>query len=140
MWIHKSEELKDIPEEYIGFVYCITNLKTDRKYIGKKLFKFTRTAKKKGRRVKKIIDSDWLTYYGSNKELNEHVALFGEKNFKREILYLCKNKSQMSYLELREQIDRRVLESQDYYNAWISAKIHKTKHLFNLESKSSIQG
>ena len=132
MWLYKGEELKEIPDGYAGFVYCITNLKTNRKYIGKKLFKFTRSVKRKGKRAKKIVDSDWLSYYGSNKELIEHVSLFGENQFQREILYLCVNKTQMSYLELREQIDRRVLESENYYNEWISVKVRKTKHLFDL--------
>ena len=129
MWKYKNKELKEIPEGVIGFVYIITNLKTKRKYIGKKLFKFTRTQKRKGKRVKKIVDSDWKTYYGSNEELKEHVNLLGEKSFKREILYLCVNKSQMSYLELREQIDRRVLETDEYYNSWISVKVRKNKQL-----------
>lgn len=133
MWYYKNKVLNEIPEGIIGFVYCITNLKTKRKYIGKKLFKFTRTTRKKGKKVKKIVDSDWVSYFGSNEELKEHVNLLGEKNFKREILYLCENKSQMSYLELREQIDRRVLESDEYYNQWISVKVRKNKSLTSIK-------
>jgi hypothetical protein len=110
----------------------ITNVATNKKYIGKKIFHFTKTKQVKGKKKRSKVESDWQTYYGSNKELNEHVELFGTHNFKREILHLCVNKSQMSYLELREQIDRRVLETEEYYNEWISVKVRKTKHLTNL--------
>lgn len=132
MWIYKGEYLEEIPEGYVGMVYMITNIATNKKYIGKKIFHFTKTKQVKGKKKKSKVESDWQTYYGSNKELNEHVELFGANNFKREILHLCVNKSQMSYLELREQIDRRVLETEEYYNEWISAKVRKTKHLTNL--------
>jgi hypothetical protein len=132
MWTYKGEILEDIPEGYVGMVYMITNIATNKKYIGKKIFHFTKTKQVKGKKKRSKVESDWKNYYGSNKELNEHVELFGVNNFKREILHLCVNKSQMSYLELREQIDRRVLETEEYYNEWISAKVRKTKHLTNL--------
>ena len=38
-WLFEGSEVKNLPEECVGFVYCITNLKTNRKYIGKKLAK-----------------------------------------------------------------------------------------------------
>lgn len=132
MWIYNDEELKEIPEGIIGFVYLITNKVTNKKYIGKKQFHFRRTKTIKGKKKRTVVESDWQNYYGSNEELKEHVALYGEHKFRREVLYLCKNKSQMSYLELREQIDKRVLEKEEYYNQWISAKCRKTKHLTNL--------
>ena len=132
MWTYKGEELKEVPDGYVGMVYLITNLSNGKQYVGKKQFHFRRTKTVKGKKKRTVVESDWQKYYGSNKELQEHVVLFGEQMFRREILYLCKNKSQMSYLELREQIDRRVLESELFYNGWISAKIHKTKHLTDL--------
>lgn len=104
----------------------ITNTVTDRKYVGKKLFKFTRTSKKKGKRVKKQIDSDWLDYYGSNKELLSHVDLFGKEKFKREILYLCKSKGEASYMEAKEQFNRDALISENYYNEWIMVRVRKS--------------
>ena len=132
MWEYKGEYLEEIPEGYVGMVYMITNISTNKKYVGKKIFHFTRTKQVKGKKKKSKVESDWQTYYGSNKDLIEHVEIFGTNNFKREILYLCTNKTQMSYLELREQIDRRVLETEQYYNEWISAKVRKSKHLTNL--------
>jgi hypothetical protein len=60
--------------------------------------------------------------------LKEDVETAGKANFQREILHLCKTKSECSYLEAKEQIDREVLLSDDYYNSWISLKVTK-KHL-----------
>jgi len=126
MWLYNNTPFEEIPDGYVAFVYLITNEVTGRKYIGKKLFKFTRTAKRKGKRVKKQVDSDWLDYYGSNKELNEHVELYGKDKFKREILYLCKSKGEASYLEAKEQFARDALMTEDYYNTWIMVRVRKS--------------
>jgi len=126
MWLYKNTPLEEIPDGYVSFVYLITNQVTGRKYIGKKLFKFTRSTKKKGKRVKKEVDSDWKDYYGSNKELNEHVELYGKDKFKREILYLCKSKGEASYLEAKEQFARDALLTEDYYNTWIMVRVRKS--------------
>lgn len=125
-WYYKKKPIEEIPEGYIAFVYCITNETDGRKYIGKKLFRFTRSTKKKGKRVKKQIDSDWKDYYGSNKELLGDVEGLGKKSFKREILYLCKSKGEASYLEAKEQFACDALLSEDYYNAWIMVRVRKT--------------
>lgn len=132
MWLYKGQELKEIPEGYVGMVYIITNKVNKRQYIGKKQFHFRKTKTVKGKKKRTVVESDWQTYYGSNKELQEHVALYGEDMFIRHVLYLCENKSQMSYLELREQIDRRALELNSFYNEWISVKVRKTKYLTDL--------
>ena len=132
MWTYRGEAIEEIPEGYVGMVYLITNLMTNKKYVGKKIFHFSKTRQVKGRKKRSKVESDWQTYFGSNKELIQHVQIVGEDKFKREILHLCINKSQMSYLELREQIDRRVLETEEYYNEWISAKVRKSKHLTEL--------
>lgn len=125
-WIYNNEPLTEIPEGYQAFVYCITCVPTGRKYIGKKLFKFTRSTKKKGKRVKKQIDSDWLDYYGSNKELSHHVEIFGKEKFTREIIRLCKSKGEASYYEAKEQFDRDALISEQYYNDWIFLRVRRS--------------
>lgn len=129
MWKYQNKEFteEDIGDN-LGFVYLITNLQTNRKYIGKKLFWFSKTkmVNKKKKKVKAL--SDWPVYWSSSEELKSDVKSLGEENFTREILYLCKTKGTMSYLELREQIDRRVMETDDYYNAFVGGKIHK-KHV-----------
>jgi len=127
MWFYNNVEFTDIGE-YVGFVYLITNLTNDRKYIGKKNFYFSKTRTIKGKRKRTKVESDWKTYYGSNKELQEDVEALGANNFKREILKLCKSKGEFGYFEAKYQFENNVLETDEYYNSWISCKIHK-KHL-----------
>lgn len=133
MWIYNNIELTEAPEGAVGFVYCITNLLSGRKYIGKKLFSFSKTTyktvklkngTKKKKKIRSKIDSDWVTYYGSSVELNADIEKLGKENFKREILHFCKSKSECSYLEAKEQFLRNVLESNDYYNNQIMVRVH----------------
>jgi len=125
-WTYLNKPFTEIPEGIVAFVYLITNKKDGRKYIGKKLFKFTRTTKKKGKRVKKHVDSDWLEYFGSNKELQIDIEKLGKENFSREILYLCKSKGEASYMEAKEQFDKDALLSEEYYNSWIMIRVRKS--------------
>lgn len=128
MWVYKGKEFTsaDIGNN-IGFVYVVTNINNNKKYVGKKLFKFTRRKPPlKGKKRKRIvtIESDWMTYYGSNDTVNSLVEEFGPDLFHREILHLCKTKSEMSWLELLEQVDRRVLFDDNYYNNIIQVRIN----------------
>src|SRR6056300_1375396 len=125
-WTYQGKEITSIPDEYEGFVYLITNTTDNRKYIGKKLAKFKTTkpplkGKKNKRRGYK--ESDWQTYWGSSDKLNEDVQNLGEDKFTREILYFCKSRAEMSYIEAREQFDRRVLETDEYYNGIINVRV-----------------
>jgi hypothetical protein len=127
MWIYQNKEFTEAEiDKYIGYVYLITNKTNNRKYIGKKLFWFSKTRVIKGKKKKEKVLSDWQKYWSSSEHLKEDVQSLGESNFTREILYLCLYKGTMSYLELREQIDRRVLETDDYYNGFVGGKIHKS--------------
>ena len=132
-WLYENTEVTEILDDYIGFVYLITNNVTGRKYIGKKLSKFSKTTykivklkngKKKRKKIKSKIDSDWQQYTGSNIELNQDIEKLGIENFTREILYYCKSKAECSYVEAREQFTRKVLESDDYYNGHIQVRVH----------------
>ena len=138
-WLFESEIIEALPEDCVGFVYLITNNISGRKYIGKKLAKFSKTTyrvvklkngKKKRKKIKGKIDSDWMTYYGSSPELTKDVTALGAENFSREILYYCRSKSECSYVEAREQFARRVLESTDYYNGHIQVRVHGS-HILN---------
>ena len=111
----------------MGFVYEITNTTNGRKYIGKKLARFKRSrAPLKGRKNKRRykVDSDWQDYYGSSDELTMDILKLGKENFKREILFYCKSRSELSYVEAREQFSRKVLETNDYYNGHIRVRVH----------------
>ena len=133
MWIYNNEQITELPEDCVGFVYLITNLTSNRKYIGKKLAKFSKTSyktvtlkngTKKKKKIRSKIDSDWQEYYGSSPNLTADIDKLGKENFSREILYYCKSKAETSYIEAREQFDRKVLESDDYYNGHIQVRVH----------------
>ena len=126
IWTYLQQPIEEIPEGYIGFVYLITNLTTGQKYIGKKLAQFKKTRPPlKGKRLKRrtTVESDWRDYWGSSERLQADVNALGPENFTREILYLCKSKAEMSYLEAREQFERRVLETDNYYNGIINVRV-----------------
>jgi len=132
-WYYQNQLVEVLPEDCIGFVYIITNITTQRKYIGKKLAKFSKTTykvhklkngTKKKKKIRQKIDSDWREYYGSSPELTKDVEQLGADNFHREILFYCKSKAECSYIEAREQFTRRVLESDEYYNGHIQVRVH----------------
>lgn len=132
-WLFEGITVEQLPEDCVGFVYIITNLISGRKYIGKKLAKFSRTTyrvhklkngTKKKKKIRSKIDSDWQEYYGSSDELNADIEKLGKENFKREILHYCTSKAETSYLEAKEQFERRVLESDEYYNGHIQVRVH----------------
>jgi hypothetical protein len=117
----KEEDIQD----NIGFVYIITHISTGRKYIGKKLFTKAKTQQVKGKKKKSRVASDWLKYWGSNKELQEEVKLNGEDSYTREVLHLCKKRAELSYWETWEIFNRHALMNESYYNAWVSCRIRK---------------
>ena len=127
-WLYKNKEVTAIPAEFIGFVYLITNVTNDRRYIGKKLTQFKRSKKPLKGKVNKrryTVESDWKDYYGSSDELSADVALLGKDKFKREILFWCSSKSELSYIEAREQFTNKVLESKRWYNGHIRVRVHQ---------------
>lgn len=127
MWYYNDTPITEIPDNILGFVYCITNLQNGMKYIGKKTFLFRKTKRVNGKKKKVLVSSDWKEYFGSNKILKEKVKELGKENFRRDILHFCTSKGEMNYMELVEQITRKVLEQPNlYYNEWISVKISRS--------------
>jgi|TARA_B110000902_G_scaffold36919_1_gene38943 hypothetical protein len=125
-WTYQGTPVEEIPDNYIGFVYLITNLADGKKYIGKKLAKFKKTRpplKGKKRKRKSLVESDWRDYWGSSEHLLVDVTHLGTAKFSREILYFCTSRAELSYLEAREQFDRKVLETDEYYNGIINCRI-----------------
>lgn len=122
-----------IEEGYIGFVYEITDSSNNKKYLGKKLLTSKRKLqplKGKTRKRIKVVESDWETYFGSSEHVQTLVAERIE-SFTREILFLCKSKGELNYVEAREQFAKEVLLSDEYYNGIINCKIH-AKHVKRL--------
>jgi len=145
-WTYQGIPVEELPEDCVGFVYLITNTVTGRMYVGKKLAKFAKTTykteklkngKKRRKKIRGKIDSDWRTYHGSNIELNKDVETLGTDKFTREILYYCNSKALTSYLEAKEQFDRKVLESQEYYNGHIQVRVHGS-HIIKSQATKSV--
>ncbi len=131
-WTYQGKEITEIPDGYEGFVYLITNLTNNQKYIGKKLAKFKTTKPPlKGKKNKRrgFKESDWQTYWGSSDNLKEDVEALGEDKFTREILYFCPSRGVASYIEAREQFERKVLLRDDYYNGIINVRVGGSKIL-----------
>jgi hypothetical protein len=136
-WTYQGTVVDQLPEDCVGYVYIITNVLSGRKYIGKKLAKFSKTTyktvklkngTKKKKRIRSKIDSDWQEYWGSSPNLQADIEKLGKENFTRQILHYCKSKAETSYIEAREQFERRVLESEEYYNGHIQVRVHG-KHI-----------
>jgi hypothetical protein len=131
-WTYNNEVVNELPADCEGFVYLITNTTNNKKYVGKKLARFKTTkpplkGKKNKRRGTK--ESDWQTYWGSSDHLNADVLTIGEENFTREILHYCPSRGVLSYMEAKEQFDRRVLETDEYYNGIINVRVGSSKIL-----------
>ena len=131
-WTYRGEKIEELPEDCEGFVYLITNLTNNRKYIGKKLAKF-KTSKPplKGKVNKRrgYKESDWREYWGSPDHLKADLEELGEENFIREILHFCPSRGVASYLEAQEQFERKVLLTDEYYNGIINVRVGGSKIL-----------
>jgi len=135
-WLY-SEEFN--PQDYFGFVYKITNLTNSKFYIGKKYFYHTSNVKlgkkelaalpvTRGRKstTKQVIkESDWISYWGSSKELQQDVKELGAEMFECIILKLCKDKKELTYYELHYQCVNECLLSYDSYNDNILGKFFR---------------
>lgn len=130
-WMYHGEKFTE-PGQYVGFVYCITNIISNRKYIGKKLFWTPKRKQVNKKRVRFKVESDWKEYWSSSDELKADVEKLGKDNFTREILHLCLSKGATNYLEAKEQFVRGVLENSElWYNTWIMVRVNRS-HLKKL--------
>jgi hypothetical protein len=110
--------------------------------VGKKLAQFKKSRPPlKGRknRRRSRVESDWRDYWGSNEHLVADVQQLGADQFTREILYICRSRGAMGYLEAREQFERKVLETDEYYNGIIDIRVGKSKALLeSLQNQKDI--
>jgi len=141
-WTYQNQEVdtvSDFPDNTYGFVYSITHLPTGKRYIGKKILFFTRKVKlgKKelleykgvvGRRPSfklAVKESDWKTYWGSNKEMLELIKSEPAENWERQILESAPNKKLLTYYETKYQMVYQVLEKPDeFWNDNILGKFY----------------
>ena len=131
-WLYQGEEvnsIEDFPPSTFGFTYRITHIPSGKAYIGKKVLKFTRKAKltkkdlalyegTKGRKpiYKQVVkESDWKSYWGSNKYLTKLLKDEPRENFKREILTLAPSKKLLTYEETKALFVYQVLEKPDEF-------------------------
>jgi hypothetical protein len=125
MWIYDGKEFtEDMIGDNVGFVYVILNMTNSKRYVGKKNFTKSKTYQKNKKKKKTRVSSDWISYTGSNEQLNEDISK-GDQ-VRKEIIHLCRSKGFMSYLETKEILVRDCLLSDKYYNTWISARIRRT--------------
>lgn len=132
MWLYQNKEVKsleDIPEGTFGFIYQITYLPTQEKYIGKKQLMSNRTLPplKGQKRKRKIVkEGDWKTYFSSHSLLKEYKKKEGEQNFKREILKFVPTKKLLTYYELKYQMVEGVIEPDSgYLNDNLTGKYYR---------------
>ena len=136
--IVEYDSVEKFPENCIGFVYKITNIKTGKFYIGKKsLFSNVRKKLTKkelaeysgpGRKpTKKLVtsESNWQDYWGSNKGILQEIKEEGTDSFRKEILKFCFNKKQLTYWEVHYQCVNEVLFSDKSYNDNVLAKFFR---------------
>jgi hypothetical protein len=142
-WLYKNKILEEAPEGVFGFVYLITNIKTGKMYIGRKYLGKTRRVKQKGKSRRKVIrkDSDWRTYIGSSKTLQEQINK-NKKTFKFEILAFGKTKGQVNYMEENLHHKFHVASSSKFYNDCIGprrfARVNLDKAVINQIDKISL--
>lgn len=122
-WTHNGKyitEVSDMPDGVFGFIYKITNGKTNEFYIGKKQvvsirkrkFGKKETAALEDKRMKRYEmvtkESDWKDYRSSNVTVKSWFDSNND-NVELKILRFCTSKKSLTYYELQEQFAHDVL-------------------------------
>ena len=145
-WTYKGKTIKDLtdfPPNTYGFVYCVTHKPSNKKYIGKKVLYFSKKVKIGKKELAKmqnlvgrrpayklaIKESDWLNYYGSQKELK---SLLAESK-------IVPNKKLLTYFETKYQFVYQVLEKPDeFFNDNILGKFY-TKDFDSIDYEDPLE-
>tara|TARA_R110000787_G_scaffold136123_4_gene248559 strand:+ start:9121 stop:9585 length:465 start_codon:yes stop_codon:yes gene_type:complete len=86
-----------------------------------------------------VKESDWKTYYGSQKDIKQLLAEGKKDEFERTILKMCPNKKSMTYFELKYQMVYQVLEKPDeFFNDNILGKFF-TRDLADIEYEDPLE-
>lgn len=138
-WTYNGKEIKsltDMPTGVIGFIYRIQNITTGKYYIGRRTIagikKKRLTLKEKllpenNRKTFKYEyceSSGWKSYCGSNVLLKDEINNKLHE-YRKEILYYCFSKSEITYLESREILCSGSLLDPLSYNDWIKCLVYK---------------
>ena len=141
-WTYNGQpitELSDMPEGTFGFIYKITNGKTNEYYIGKKQVVSIRKRKFGKREIAALEDkrmkkyemvekeSDWKDYRSSNPTVklwfleNQNLLEQDKRDeindrLELKILRFCSNKKSLTYYELQEQFAHDVLADETCLN------------------------
>lgn len=138
MWLYKGEELSEetIPEKVEGFIYLITYTPTGQRYIGRKLLTKAHRRQKNKKIIKSRVDSDWRDYWSSSPDIQKIIETEGgTANFTREVLLFAKSRGQLNYLEEKFLYSVGSMESDDWLNSNIRAKMFKR----NIKDKFDVQ-
>jgi len=143
MWTYKNEPMETLssfPQGTFGFIYRVTHTPSGKAYIGKKvlmyqkkvkltkkeLLEYAHVAGRKPAYKLAMTESDWQTYYGSNKEIVAMLKEGKKDEFKREILCLTSNKKLLTYYETKYLFIYQVLEKPDeFFNDNILGKFYR---------------
>jgi hypothetical protein len=134
-WIYAGEPYTEVPSDYVGFVYHIT-FATGQKYIGRKIFWSAKKKVVKGKVRRLKVESDWKKYYGSSDYIKS-LLTSGKDGAIREIVRLCKSKSEMAYYESKLIFETDALLKPDYINRWITCQINGKNLEYLSEPKDS---
>ena len=99
-WNYKGKDIEQELNlnEYVGFVYCVSNLQDGRRYFGRKQFwnkgiLYRKTKAGRRKRVHTWTESDWRDYRGSSEGLSADIDKLGAHNFSFDILSPFQSKS-----------------------------------------------
>lgn len=136
-WLYKGKPVEDEDlKGKAGFVYLITDLTTNRRYVGRKYLKFSRKLKRSDKR-RTTFESDWRDYWGSSEELHKLVEEKGNESFKREIIAFGKTKGEVNYAEVFIMFLVGAMESEDWINE--SCNKWRKKNVMKYEILSEIR-
>ena len=122
-----------------GFIYLIEEISSGRVYIGQKHFWTTRPRMVNGKKRKIKCEGDWKTYYSSSNYINLKFEKEGGSDFKRSVIALIGSDGMLNYIEMKLQMDCRVLEQSDkFINGYIGGRIstphYKAEMLFEVDN------
>jgi len=137
-WIYKGKVFtdEDIPEGAVGFVYEMVAIIDGKSvaYIGKKNFmantkkklsKKNQSTDKRKKKYVRVSKSSYQNYYSSNDVLKQ--AHKDGVLIRRDILWICFSKTELTYQEVKHQFQYEVLEHDVFLNGNILGRFFKQK-------------